>query len=52
MTLLRRLYILLLAAPIMLVVIVFCSILEAVSVLFSEIKANTRYTFNKLKGDW
>lgn len=51
MTLLRRLYILL-AAPILLVVIMFCSILEAVSVLFSEIKANTRHTFNKLKGVW
>lgn len=38
MTLLRRLYIIIMYAPIMLVVIVFCSVLEAVAVLLSELR--------------
>jgi hypothetical protein len=52
MTLLRRLYILFLAAPIMLVVIVFCSVLEAIEVLLSELRDNTIHTINKFKENW
>jgi len=52
MTLRRRLYLIFITAPMMLVVIVFCSVLEAVEVLLSELRDNTIHTINKFKEHW